>query len=430
MEHGIDSGAVAVVSACLVLWGLVSSRLVRADVTGPIAFVVVGLVAAHGPVPLVHLQLDSQQVRSVVEVTLAIVLFADAARVDVRGPARRFGIAARLLGIGLPLTLLSGFAAAAWLVGGAGLWAAALAAAIVAPTDAALGASLVDDERIPRGVRRALNVESGLNDGIVTPFVNLFLAGALSAELAASPGVGDAVVELAGGLGIGAGVGALGAILLQVAQRAGWGAAGFRPLAVSALAVLAYSSALAAGANGFVAAFVAGLAFGRVTGNEATALVFTEQAGELLSLVVWFAFGAVLLVPGMEDATWADVGFAVLALTVVRAVPVGLALLGSGLDRATIAFIAWFGPRGLASVVFGLVAVDKLDPAASQLLLGAVTVTVVASVVLHGVSASPLARRYGDRARGIARASPEHAGDGSMWSRAVTGTRWSLRRRG
>lgn len=429
MEPGINSGTIAVVCFCLVLWGLVSSRLVRVDVTAPIAFVAMGLITAHGPVSLVRLQLDSGQLRSVVEVTLAVVLFADAARIDARGPVRRFGVPARLLGIGLPLTLVMGFAAAVWLIGGPDLWVAALVAAIVAPTDAALGASLVEDERIPRGVRRALNVESGLNDGIVTPFVNLFLAGALSAELVTRPGVGEAAVELAGGLGIGVAVGGLGAILLQAARRADWGASGFRPLAVLAVGLLAYAVSLSAGTNGFVAAFVAGLAFGRVTGNDVTALAFTEQAGELLSLVVWFAFGAVLLVPGVSDATWADVGFALLALTVVRALPVGLALLGAGLDRSTVAFIAWFGPRGLASVVFGLVAVDSLDPRASHRLLGAVTVTVVCSVVLHGVSASPLAGRYAGHARDIGKGAPEHAGDGALRTRAVTGTRWSLRRR-
>jgi NhaP-type Na+/H+ or K+/H+ antiporter len=151
-----------------------------------------------------------------------------------------------------------------------------------------------------------------------------------------------------------------------------------------------------AGANGFIAAFVGGMTFGSIAHQgDKEGLRFTEEGGTLLSLLVWFAFGAVMLVPGLEDASWRDVVFALLALTILRMVPVGLALAGTGMDRATVAFVGWFGPRGLASVVFGLIAVDALAPEASKAVLGAVTVTVAASVLLHGITAAPLAARYG-----------------------------------
>ena len=117
-----------------------------------------------------------------------------------------------------------------------------------------------------------------------------------------------------------------------------------------------YAATVEAGGNGFVAAFVGGLAFGAVTRRaETEAVEFIAGAGELLSIVVWFVFGAVL-VPVLGDASWRDVVFALLSLTVVRMAAVALAAIGSGLDRPTIAFLGWFGPRGLASVVFALLA--------------------------------------------------------------------------
>jgi sodium/hydrogen antiporter len=412
---------IAVISACVVVWGLVSARLGQWDVTAPIAFVVFGLLATNGPLTLFHLRLHSSDIRSLAELTLALVLFADASRVNFKALRADVALPARLLAIGLPLTIGFGAAVAAGLFTHAGLWVAAAIGAIVAPTDAALGASIMQDERVPTGVRRALNVESGLNDGIATPFVNLFLAGALATEAARTGGVGHAAVELLGGAALGAGTGALGAVLLTLSRRAGWSAAGFLPLSVLGLALFAYAVALLTGTNGFVAAFCAGMAFGTVAGDDTELLAFGEEAGTLLSLLVWFSFGAVMVVPGFEGAGWRDVIFALLALTVVRMVPVALALTGSGLDRPTVPFIGWFGPRGLASVVFGLIAVDSLTPADGHLVLCAVTVTVTASVVAHGISASPLARRYGEYAS-RSPAGPIHSGAPAVPTRRLSGT--------
>ena len=246
---------------------------------------------------------------------------------------------------------------AAGLFSGVGLWVAAAIGAIVAPTDAALGASIMEDERVPAGVRRVLNVESGLNDGIATPFVNLFLAGAATAEAVhGASSVASAALDLLGGAGIGIGVGLVGAVLLTQARKRHWSEPSFRPLAVLALALFAYSASVLAGTNGFVAAFVGwhGLRHRVRSRNGNEPLEFSDEAGTLMSLLVWFVFGAVMLVPGLDGATWRDVVFAVLALTVVRMVPVALSLVGAGLDRSTVAFVGWFGPRGLASVVFGL----------------------------------------------------------------------------
>ena len=223
MNHGLNIAALAVVSACVLVWGLVSARLERWDVSAPIAFVVLGVVVTHGPTTLVHFNLHSSTIRSLAEVTLALVLFADASRVNVRALRTDAALPARLLGIGLPLTIGAGAGAAALLFGGTGLWVAAAIGAIVAPTDAALGASIMGDTRVPSGVRRLLNVESGLNDGIATPFVNLFIAGAVSAEAVSGVHPAAAALDLLGGAGLGIGVGVVGATLL--AWPAGTGGA-------------------------------------------------------------------------------------------------------------------------------------------------------------------------------------------------------------
>ena len=215
----------------------------------------------------------------------------------------------------------------------------------------------------------------------LTPFVNLFLAGAATAEAVhGATSVASAALDLLGGAGIGIGVGLVGAVLLTQAGKHHWSEPSFRPLAVLALALFAYSASVLAGTNGFVAAVAAGMAFGTAfvrQGNEL--LEFSDEVGTLMSLLVWFVFGAVMLVPGLDGATWRYVVFAVLVLTVVRMLPVALSLVGAGLDRSTVAFVGWFGPRGLASVVFGLVAVDTLAPTEARVVLAAVTVTVSCS---------------------------------------------------
>jgi NhaP-type Na+/H+ or K+/H+ antiporter len=421
VESDLNAGVIVVLGACVVLWGLVSARFEKWDVTAPIAFVILGFVATHGPVTLIHLNLQSTTVRSMAELTLALVLFVDASRVNVRALRRDAALPARLLCIGLPLTIVAGGLAAAALFGSSGLWVAAAIGAIVAPTDAALGAPLLQDERVPSGVRRALNIESGLNDGFVTPFVNLFLAGAVTAEAMHGPTVSSAALELLGGIGLGIGMGLVGGVALRFASNAGWSDRHFRPLAVFGLALLVYSTALLVHANGFVAVFVAGAAYGRVVGTDSDPdREFSEDAGTLLSVVVWFVFGALMLGPGVQAAGWRDVVFAVLALTVVRMVPVGLALIGSGVDRATVVFIGWFGPRGLASVVFGLIAVDALAPPEGRVALAAVTVTIAASVLLHGVTASPWARRYGAAAAARVRPDdPEHTTEPTLPARSL-----------
>jgi len=396
--------AVLVVMTSIFVWGTFSARLARADLTAPIAFVAVGALLAA--LDLIDTSSAPETLKPLVEVTLVWVLFSDAARVPVRQFLRELGRYARLLGIGLPLTVLAGWGLAAWLFPGLGVWLALLVGAALAPTDAALGVPVVTNPVVPAPVRRLITVESGLNDGIVTPVVMLAIAAAASADgLEGASGPGEAVVELVLGALVGAAVGGVGGWLLRWARRRRWVAENFAGIAVLALALIAYAAALALSANGFVAAFCGGLAFGALAGRRGPAeLVFIDQAGDLVALLVWLAFGAIAGPIMVGHLGLTTVVYAVLSLTVVRMVPVALASIGAGLGRDTVLFVGWFGPRGLASLVFALLALEELGPAADEALV-VIGLTVLLSVLTHGFTAAPLAARYGRSAgaRNLAR---------------------------
>jgi len=251
---------------------------------------------------------------------------------------------------------------------------------------------------VPARIRRLINVESGLNDGIATPFVLVAVAGAGAAEHASGIGPGEAVAELALGVLIGAAVGGAGGFAVKTARGRGWVAEGFAGPAVLALAGCAYACSLALHGNGFIAAFVGGLAFRALGGQRSERLVpFVEETGGLVSLLVWLAFGAVEVVPALQRLSWETVVYAAGSLTVIRMVPVAVSLIGSGLGRAAVAFVGWFGPRGLASVVFALIALEDLGEPVAEPAVAVIAVTVLLSVLAHGATADPLARRYGPR---------------------------------
>ncbi|MFC6286225.1 cation:proton antiporter [Nocardioides sp. GCM10027113] len=399
MEHGLDVTLVAVLAACIVAWSLLSARLERANVTAPMVFVALGLLLATEPVNLVEVPVRSEGLRTLAEVTLALLLFHGAAYVDLRMLLHDAGVPLRLLVVGLPLTVAAGTGLAVLLLTDIDPWAAAAIAAAVAPTDAALGEAVTEDEEVPQRIRRTLSVESGLNDGIATPFVLFFVATAVGDEEArAMTGPGDALAQMALGVLVGLAVGYVGGRLLAASLRRSWVVEDYQAIMSIALALACYSASVAVGGNGFIAAFVGGLAFGTVVDAPVrdVTLRFDIRTGELLSLLVWFFFGAVML-PSVADATWQVVLFAVLALTVMRMVPVAVSLLGSGNGLATVAFIGWFGPRGMASVVFGLIAFDELQGGDADVVLTAVSLTIALSVVAHGLSAQPWARRYAMR---------------------------------
>jgi NhaP-type Na+/H+ or K+/H+ antiporter len=308
--------------------------------------------------------------------------------------------------------VLAGWGLAGWLFPTLGLWAALLVGAALAPTDAALGVPVVTNPAVPGRIRRLITVESGLNDGIVTPVVLVAVAGIAATGSGGGPTAAGALVELLIGVAVGVVVGVAGGRLLRAARNRGWAAEDFVGISVLALALLGYAAALVVHGNGFVAAFCAGMAFGGAAGRRGRAeLVFLEQASGLVSLLVWLAFGAFAIPVVLRDLDWRAVLYAVLSLTLVRMVPVALALVGSGLDRATVLFVGWFGPRGLASLVFALIALEEVGPAADDA-VAVIALTVLLSVLAHGVSASPLGGRYG-AGRG-SRGSARDAGAASV----------------
>lgn len=406
----MDLSAVLVITATIFLWGVISARLTRADLTAPIVFVAVGGgLAAMG---LVDAPEAPETLRPLVELTLVWVLFSDAARVPIRETRSDLARFLRLLAVGLPLTMLAGWGLATWLFPGLGTWLALLVAAALAPTDAALGVPVVTNPKVPERIRRLITVESGLNDGIATPVVMLAIAGAASVEgIANAPGLGEAAAELAVGAVVGAAVGLVGGWLLRMARRRQWAAEDFAGIAVLALAIAAWASALLVHGNGFVAAFCGGLAFGAVAGRRGPGeLVLVEQVGSLFSLLVWLAFGAIAIPIMLDTANAATLLYAGASLTVVRMIPVAIASIGSDLDRISVLFVGWFGPRGLASLVFALIALEELGPDAGQA-VAVIAMTVFLSVLAHGLTANPLAARFG---RAAAARDPHNpaAGDG------------------
>jgi NhaP-type Na+/H+ or K+/H+ antiporter len=390
---GPGLGSVAIILATVFLWSVFAARLGRVGLSSAIVFVAVGFAFTQ-IFDVLHVPAEPELVKVVAEVTLVWMLFADASAVQLTDFRRYLMVYLRLLGIGLPLTILLGGLVAVALLG-FGVWPALLVGAALAPTDAALGASVMSDPTVPSRIRRVLNVESGLNDGIATPIVLVAIAGVAADEgIGGVHGPGHALVALLVGLLVGVLVGGAGGVLIRHARRKRWLSEELSGPATLALALLAYTGTLLVDGNGFVAAFVGGLVFGNTAGpgGEKEAY-FVEQSADLAAMISWLIFGA-LAVPAIGHwFEWPVFGYALLSLTAIRMVPVALALLGSGFDRFSVAFIGWFGPRGLASVIFALLALEDLGPAAQEV-TATIALTVLLSVGAHGLTARPFATHF------------------------------------
>lgn len=392
-----------IIAVALFGYALVSRRFAISPVTAPMVFTLLGLAVGTAGLDWFDLNVTDESVIVLVEATLVLVLFTDAVRIDLRALRDQASIPARLLGLGLPLTLVSGTVVALLLFDQLGPVEALLLAAVLAPTDAALGRAVVNDERLPVRVRQAVNVESGLNDGIALPVVTIALALAAQQE-GEGRGVGGWVGFVAQQLGVGAAAGLLigwvGARVLHRQVAAGHVEGLYRQLATVAIAVMAYAGAQLLGGNGFVAAFVAGLAFGRAVPKVCADVAdFTEDEGELLSMLTFLVFGAVVAGPRLADLDGRVLVYAVASLTVVRMVPVLLALIGSDTRLETRLFLGWFGPRGLASILFALLVLERLDGEQAETVATVAVWTVLLSVFAHGVTASPWSSRLAARLR-------------------------------
>ena len=343
------------------------------------------------------LGIGSSTVRALAEATLTLVLFTDASRIDLAALRREIALPARLLGIGLPLTIAAGTVIAALLFTQL-TWLEALVLAIVlAPTDAALGQAVVTDPRLPGRIRQGLNVESGLNDGICVPLLFIALAAAEADENAITlhHAVNLVLEEIGWGLVGGVAAGALGAIVLGFVERRRLVADEWLQVIPLSAAALSYGIAAPLGGSGFIAAFVAGLVFGalyRSHGGETTYLV--DAGGQVLNAVTFIVFGALALGPALHVLDWRIALYAVLSLTLARMLPVALALLGLHARRPTVAFVGWFGPRGLASIVFAIIVLEGSALTHVDLMVATVLITVGLSVYAHGLTALPLTNAY------------------------------------
>jgi NhaP-type Na+/H+ or K+/H+ antiporter len=380
----------------IIAWSAFSRPLDRRGVTSALFFTVTGFVIGASALGLLDVSLESTVAERVTEVALVLLLFSDAARIDLRSLRHELGWPSRLLLIGLPLTMVAGVGAGALVFPGMALASVVLLSTMLASTDAALGQKVVTDSSVPARVRQALDVESGLNDGLAVPFflVALDIANAELETGVTSAVVSNAAAQLGWGLTGGLAAGVLGGLLFSFADRRGWIRREWRQIVPLAVALLAYAIALSLGGSGFIAAFVGGLAFGRVSGARGSVVtLFTEETGGFLAAITWIGFGALALTLAIPHITWQVVLYAVLSLTVVRMVPTAVAFAGQGVRRPTVAFIGWFGPRGLASLVFALLALERGVPD-GEVVLTTVIVTVALSVVLHGLTSAPLVAAY------------------------------------
>jgi sodium/hydrogen antiporter len=403
-------GLLAVFVALLFFYSLVSGRLERTIVTAPIVFAAAGMLVGSASPVLLGAAFDADAFLRLAEVGLVLLLFTDASRTDLNVLRGIRSLPMRLLSAGMLLTIVLGAVAAQIAFPQLSIWEAGILAAILAPTDAGLGQVVVNSPRVPLRIRQALNVEAGLNDGLSVPFLLFFMALATTGGDGHSASLMRFVVEQLGlGVVVGAAIGLLGGRLLALARRKEWMAASFRQAGVVALPLLCLLASEMAGASMFIAAFVAGLAvqigFKDVSRDS---LEFAEQWGQVLNLSVFFLFG-LLVGQHWQQLDPASVLYAALSLTVVRMLPVAVALIGTRLSKPTVIFMGWFGPRGLASIVLGLVYLEQEIhlPGETTIRLAVMT-TVLISIFAHGVSAAPGIGLYARRIASLGAAAPEH----------------------
>ncbi len=383
----------AILGAFVFIYSIVSGRIEKTFFSGAALFIVFGLGIGPFGLGILDIKVDAGELSLLAELTLALVLFTDAANANLGVLRRNFHIPQRLLLIGLPLTILLGFVFGFLLFGGLTLIEVAILATMLAPTDAALGKAVVSDKAVPPDIRESLNMESGLNDGICVPILFLFLALAADSRTEGRPGA-LALKLVAEAIGIGALTGivitVLGSWLLRFFSGRGWISETWQQLPIVALAVTCFAVAQRLGGSGFIASFVGGLLFGALTRHHKSKLLLAaEGTGDTLALITWVLFGAAVIGKTAGFLTWQTVVYSLLSLTVIRILPVLISLVGMPLRTDEKMFIGWFGPRGLASIVFAVIVLDDHLPGGNTIVVTAAC-TIIMSVVAHGLSANPL----------------------------------------
>jgi NhaP-type Na+/H+ or K+/H+ antiporter len=395
----MDTWTLAVIAGLVLVLASMSRWIERSVLTGPIVFLSAGLIFGVEGLGWIEFTAGNDSMRLLAEVTLALVLFLDASRINMRVLRQELGVPARLLGIGLPLTVLLGVLAATGVFGGFTFGEALVLAVVLAPTDAALGLDVVTDRRLPSRVQQSLNVESGLNDGLCVPLLFIAIAVAETEEGALTGAEAARIVieEIGYGTLAGVAAGVVGAGALGFARRHRLITQEWAQVIPLAAATLAFGIAVPIGGSGFIAAFVGGLVYGVLrTETRAEERHFLDVTGHSLTAVTFVVFGAIIAGPALAGLDWRVVVYAALSLTLVRMIPVGLSLIGTGFRKQSVAFTAWFGPRGLASLVFAVIVLEEASLPHLDLLVTTMVATIVFSVYAHGFTSKPLTNAYAE----------------------------------
>ncbi|MGL5039557.1 MAG: cation:proton antiporter [Aeromonas sp.] len=399
MDTSLIYQNLAVVAAFLLVYSLIAGRFESRLINGPLLFMLVGWLLGPGGIGLLSLGINSEGIKLLAELSLVVVLFNDAANTNWQVLAANRQLPIRLLMIGLPLTLVCGALFGHWIFPDLPLLEMAILSTILAPTDAALGKAVVSNPAVPAPLREGLNQESGLNDGICVPVLLLLLA--LIAPTEQHTGTAMLAItlileEIGIGLLVAVVLSTLTIKLLKISYLNGWQLPLWRQLTMPGLALLCFALAQTLGGSGFIAAFVGGLLIGHRLGKEKHAYMDScEGYGDLLSVVIWIIFGAALLPLLPELMKWQYWAYAVASLTVLRIVPVWVSLMGTGLKPELKLFIGWFGPRGLASIVFAVMVLQNRPALLGQdPIIATVLCTIILSVLLHGLSANPWVARF------------------------------------
>jgi NhaP-type Na+/H+ or K+/H+ antiporter len=387
---------------CILLAAAISRRVQNTIITLPMVYVTLGFILSNRALGIVVISPDNEIVRLVAELTLVLVLAMDASRIDLRILLRDFSLPLRLLGFGLPLTMLLGTLVGWLLFGPLGFWGAAILAVVLTPTDASLGQAVVSNPKVPVRIRQSLNIEGGLNDGLTMPFLLLAIAMANAVESPLghiSDWLLSAASQIVFGIVAGVVVGYLGIKFIERGYRSGWMSPEFHKISALVLALLAYGVAELMGGNGYVAAFCMGATVGNIGQNRSNKVLreYVEIEVELLILLTFMIFGAVLLPPVLDQVNGTVVLYAVISLTLIRMIPVAISLIGTRVKPVTTLFLGWFGPRGVASILYTFTVVEVEDLAGVPLITTVVMITVLCSVFAHGLTAAPGARWYGQR---------------------------------
>ncbi|MGA0335675.1 MAG: cation:proton antiporter [Luminiphilus sp.] len=382
-------------AALVFLYSLVSNKVERLSLSGPIVFVAAGVLLGPYGLNWFSPASDSFNGKALIDITLALFLFVDAASANLDVLRKNWRIPGRMLLLGLPLNICLGSFAALWLFPSLSLYEAAMLGAMLAATDAALGKAVMTNPSVPQHLREGLSAESGLNDGLCVPFILLFIALEQgSAVLGEGFGLELLLEELGIGFAVGAGIAFIAAKAILRVRELGWLGHVWQRMSVPALAVLVFAIAQSLHGSGYIAAFVGGLCF-RVAMREDvhSLIVSAESVGEVMAMLAWVLFGLMLVPLAMPFIGGTEVLYAVLSLTVIRVLPILLSLQGTRERLQSKLFLAWFGPRGLASLAFATLVWAEQIPEAGTL-VSVTVLTVAISLVVHGVTAAPFARRF------------------------------------